>query len=113
VKKAADPLDEGLNLPFNWVLMLMAGGSWLHDHTVAFLKNSSGGLIVLRGARVTADVTNLMAVLAIKANDCSAALRNVEPDLSLTNIAWRNPLNKSLKKKKPLYPRTEMGLMVP
>jgi hypothetical protein len=34
VKEAADPLDEGLNLPFNWVLMLMAGGSWLHGHTV-------------------------------------------------------------------------------
>jgi hypothetical protein len=69
VKKAADPLDEGLNLPFNWVLMLMAGGSWLHDHTVAFLKNSSGGLIVFGRARVAANVTNLMTMLAIKSDD--------------------------------------------
>jgi hypothetical protein len=69
VKKAADPLDECLNLPFNWVLMLMAGSSWLHSHTVTFLKNSSGGLIVFRRARVTTNLTNLMTMLTIEPND--------------------------------------------
>jgi hypothetical protein len=69
VEEAADPFDEGLNLPFNWVLMLVAGGGWSHGDAVAFLKSSSGGQVVFRRARVTANVTNMMTMLAIKPDD--------------------------------------------
>ena len=31
---ATDAFDEGLYVSFNWVLMLMPGGSWFHVNTV-------------------------------------------------------------------------------
>jgi hypothetical protein len=109
VKKAADPLDEGLNLPFNWVLMLMAGGSWLHDHPVAFLQNRSGGLIVFRGARVTADVTNLMAMLAIKTDDLFRGTEERGTRFIFDEYCVAKPTEQVFEKEETIVPANRNG----
>jgi hypothetical protein len=58
-----------LNLPFNWILMLVSGGGWLHGDAVAFLKNGACGQVVFRRARVTPNVANMVTVLAVKPDD--------------------------------------------
>ena len=113
MKKTADPLDEGLNLPFNWVLMLMAGGSWLHDHTVAFLKNGSGGLIVFGRARVTANLTNLMTMLAIKTDDLFRGTEERGTRFIFDEYCVAKPAEQVFEEEETIIPGTEMGLMVP
>jgi hypothetical protein len=69
VKKAADPFDKGLNLPFNWILMLVTRSGWLHGYPMTFWKSSSCCRVVFRGTRIAPDVANMVTVLAVKPDD--------------------------------------------
>jgi hypothetical protein len=109
VKEAADPFDEGLNLPFNWVLMLVAGGGWLHGDAVAFLKSSSGGQVVFRRARVTANVTNMMTMLAIEPDDLFRGAEECGTRFIFDEYCVAKPAEQVFEKEETIIPANRNG----
>ena len=74
VEEVADAFDEGLDFPFDRILMLMTRRSRTHDDPVMFEQMSGGREGVLGGAGVATKVTNTVTVLFVETNDLFGGL---------------------------------------